>query len=119
MRAFYLAGTLALSFYSLVQSPAGDYEALVSKNVMVPMRDGVRLATDIYRPAHNGVAADGKFPVILERTPYNKDTFGFHADHVPEGYIGTGRSLMVRATAARKRCAIPEPSRSSNRPPFT
>ncbi|MBV8169449.1 MAG: CocE/NonD family hydrolase [Alphaproteobacteria bacterium] len=34
---------------------------------MVAMRDGVRMATDIYRPA-----VDGPFPVILERTPYDK-----------------------------------------------
>jgi putative CocE/NonD family hydrolase len=39
---------------------------------MVRMRDGVRLATDIYRPARNGRPAPGRFPVILERTPYGK-----------------------------------------------
>jgi putative CocE/NonD family hydrolase len=43
---------------------------------MVPMRDGVRLATDIHRPARNGVAVEGKFPVVLERTPYNKEDGG-------------------------------------------
>ena len=32
------------------------------------MRDGVILRADIYRPK-----ADGKFPVLLERTPYDKD----------------------------------------------
>jgi len=37
-------------------------------NVMVSMRDGVRLATDIYLP-HWGT---GTWPVIMERTPYNK-----------------------------------------------
>jgi len=37
--------------------------------VMVPMRDGVRLSTDIYRPD-----APGKFPAILVRTPYNNST---------------------------------------------
>jgi predicted acyl esterase len=40
---------------------------------MVPMRDGVRLATDIYFPAKDGVRLEGKFPAILERTPYNFD----------------------------------------------
>ncbi|RKU06615.1 hypothetical protein C6502_20320 [Candidatus Poribacteria bacterium] len=40
--------------------------------MMVPMRDGVRLATDIYLPALGGQPASGKFPVILERTPYDK-----------------------------------------------
>ncbi|MSR07328.1 MAG: CocE/NonD family hydrolase [Gemmatimonadetes bacterium] len=48
------------------------YEVSVMGNVMVPMRDGVRLATDIFRPAMNGQAVVGKFPVILGRTPYNK-----------------------------------------------
>lgn len=38
------------------------------KNVMVPMRDGIRLATDIYLPA-----AQGTFPAVLVRTPYNKE----------------------------------------------
>ncbi len=37
-------------------------------NVMVPMRDGVRLSTDIYMPD-----ALGPFPVILIRTPYNNN----------------------------------------------
>ena len=36
------------------------------------MRDGVCLATDIYFPALRGHAVSGKFPVILERTPYDK-----------------------------------------------
>jgi putative CocE/NonD family hydrolase len=40
----------------------------VDKNVKVPMRDGVVLATDIYYP--DGA---GPFPVLLSRTPYNKD----------------------------------------------
>jgi len=40
---------------------------------MVQMRDGIKLATNIYRPASKGTPATGKFPVILMRTPYNKD----------------------------------------------
>lgn len=45
---------------------------VVQRDVMVPMRDGVRLATDIYLPARSGVALGQPIPVILERTPYNK-----------------------------------------------
>ncbi|MDP3518504.1 MAG: CocE/NonD family hydrolase [Pseudohongiella sp.] len=41
---------------------------LVLSNVMVPMRDGVQLATDIYLPDTGGSI----WPVIMERTPYNK-----------------------------------------------
>ena len=41
-------------------------------NVMVRMRDGVRLATDIYRPAVGGRPVETPLPVIMERTPYGK-----------------------------------------------
>jgi putative CocE/NonD family hydrolase len=40
---------------------------VIERNVMVPARDDVRLATDVYRPE-----GSGPFPVILERTPYDK-----------------------------------------------
>src|SRR5713226_3815479 len=40
--------------------------AVVERKVMVPMRDGVRLATDVYRPKNAG-----KVPAIWVRTPYN------------------------------------------------
>ena len=41
--------------------------AVIDRKLMVPMRDGVRLATDIYRPKN----AAGKVPIIFVRTPYN------------------------------------------------
>src|SRR5258706_12248459 len=41
--------------------------AIVERKVMMPMPDGVRLATDIYRPKN----ATSKVPVIWVRTPYN------------------------------------------------
>jgi len=41
---------------------------VVKENVMVPMRDGVRLATDLFLPK-----GEGPFPVILVRLPYGKD----------------------------------------------
>lgn len=40
----------------------------VERNVYVTMRDGVRLAIDIYRPA-----ISGKIPVLLAQSPYSKD----------------------------------------------
>ena len=39
---------------------------------MVPMRDGVRLAFDIYRPAHDGDFVEERFPTIMLHTPYDK-----------------------------------------------
>lgn len=41
---------------------------IVEKDVMVAMRDGVRLATDVYRPEG---ATDA--PALLQRTPYDKE----------------------------------------------
>jgi putative CocE/NonD family hydrolase len=49
-----------------------QYDALIDSSVMIPMRDGVKLATDLYFPASGSRRAAGKFPVILERTPYGK-----------------------------------------------
>ena len=52
-----------------------EYGVLLASEVMVPMRDGVRMATDVYLPARPEASherADGQFPVILIRTPYNK-----------------------------------------------
>ncbi|MFD2263367.1 CocE/NonD family hydrolase [Lacibacterium aquatile] len=55
--------------------PAGEQispDVYVYSDVMVVMRDGVRLATDIYWPAQDGKPLPGPFPVVMERTPYGK-----------------------------------------------
>jgi predicted acyl esterase len=44
--------------------------AVVDQKVMMPMRDGIRLSTDIYRPK-----GDGKYPIIFSRTPYNFNSY--------------------------------------------
>jgi putative CocE/NonD family hydrolase len=45
--------------------------AIVDQKIMMPMRDGIRLATDIYRPK-----TDKKIPIIFSRTPYNFNSWG-------------------------------------------
>jgi uncharacterized protein len=73
----------ALCLFAPVASTADQYAVTYERNVPVKMRDGVILRADIYRPA-----ADGKFPVLLQRTPYNKDNgvdFGLMA--VPHGFV--------------------------------
>ncbi len=45
--------------------------AIIDQKVMMPMRDGIRLATDIYRPK-----TDEPVPVIFSRTPYNFNSWG-------------------------------------------
>ena len=48
------------------------HEVHTESGVMVAMRDGVRLACDVYRPAKNEAPLDSAFPVLLQRTPYSK-----------------------------------------------
>jgi len=75
---------LALVLISVSLAHAAEqYEVTYQRNVPVKMRDGITLRADIYRPK-----ADGKFPVLLQRTPYNKDggvSFGFKA--AARGYV--------------------------------
>src|SRR5262245_36409487 len=54
------------------------------KEVFVPMRDGVRLALDLYFPS----SPSNNLPVILVRTPYNKATYGQEAKFWnSQGYV--------------------------------
>src|SRR5690348_17064598 len=58
-------------------------DVIVERDVKVAMRDGVILHADIYRPKQ-----DGKFPVLLQRTPYDKRgdvSFGYKA--ALKGYV--------------------------------
>ena len=47
-------------------------DVVLHRDTMIAMRDGIHLATDIYRPARGGQPIDAAFPVIFERTPYDK-----------------------------------------------
>ena len=53
-----------------------QYHVIREPNVMVPMRDGVRLATDVVRPD-----TPGRFPVIINRGPYGKNSYLDNPDH--------------------------------------
>jgi uncharacterized protein len=55
----------------LAERPA-SFQVATQKNILVSMRDGIQLATDVYLPAQDGQAIVQKFPVILTRTPYDK-----------------------------------------------
>ena len=73
--------TLLLIFFVLVGSTSLQAQndirekileiAILEEKVMMPMRDGVRLATDIYRPK-----TDEKVPIVFSRTPYNFNSWG-------------------------------------------
>ena len=53
-----------------------QYQVIREPNIMVPMRDGARLATDVVRPD-----APGRFPVLINRGPYGKDSYLDNPDH--------------------------------------
>jgi len=79
--ALISAGALLLASSSTVA--VDEYPVTFESSVPVKMRDGVTLRADVYRPR-----ADGKFPVLLERTPYNKHgeiEFGLKA--AARGYV--------------------------------
>ena len=68
--------TITIPYTSHAQSGGDIWEklseiAVVDQKVMMPMRDGVRLCTDIYRPK-----TDEPVPVIFSRTPYNFNSWG-------------------------------------------
>ncbi len=72
------------------RTQVGDpYEIVATRNVMVAARDGVTLATDVYAPGRGGSVASGRFPTIVERTVYNKDSIAevLNSYFVPRGYV--------------------------------
>ena len=47
---------------------------------MVTMRDGIRLATDVYRPGREGELVDGRYPTIIVHHPVRQDRAPVHRD---------------------------------------
>ena len=76
------------------------YKVHLESDVMVPMRDGVHLATDIYYPAGpDGLRLDGKWPTILVRTSYNKTATEW--DDVPRHYVEQGYVFILQDLRSR------------------
>lgn len=67
---------------------------VVHEDIMVEMRDGVRLATDIYTPA-----AEGTYPVILSRTPYSKNASWIAG--IGPYYAERGYAVVIQDTRGR------------------
>ena len=84
--AFYVRA----GYEELMRAPETDsllsrpkYEIIEERNVMIPMRDKVKLATDIYRPK-----GEEKSAAILIRTPYKKDMAELEARYYARrGYV--------------------------------
>ncbi len=88
LRAFFLTLTTASFMW-----------AVEPETLMMPMRDGVRLATDIYKPEK----LNGKLPVILTRTPYNKAGTKKHGEYFSQhGYIFIAQDTRGRYASEGK-----------------
>ncbi len=83
-----------------LDTPGPLHGVRLEKNVLIPTRDGTRLAADLHWPDGAG---DGPFPAILEYIPYRKDdntvpSHGLHHYFAQRGYVGV--RLDVRGTGA-------------------
>ena len=61
---------------STIERSQPEYEVAGEADIRVPMRDGVRLAADIFFPAKSGKRLGELLPTILQRTPYDKSRTG-------------------------------------------
>jgi predicted acyl esterase len=61
------------------------YDGYVRSSFYVPMRDGTKLAVDLFRPTRGGAVANEKLPVVWMHTPYNRRTYanGPTVEHYP------------------------------------
>lgn len=94
---FLLGGSRGKGFVRAQATTAiapARYDVIFEHNVAAKMRDGVTLRADIYRPR-----AEGKFPVLLVRTPYDK------TDEHDFGMKGAARGYVVVAQDTRGRYA--------------
>ncbi len=80
---------------STAHSAFPSMEVMVERDVKVPMRDGVGLRADIYRPKE-----DGHYPVLLQRTPYNKaNGVDFCLRAAAAGYVAIVQDVRGRFTS--------------------
>lgn len=92
---FLLTLIVCLSFSqakSLISQP--EYKVKMDLGVMIPMRDEVKLSSDFYFPD-----AEGKFPVILIRTPYNNSTSRY--DRYGKFYASRGYVVVIQDCQGR------------------
>ena len=90
-----------------------EYGIVVAKNVMVPTRDGVRLAFDIYRPARDGGFVDGRFPTIMLHTRTTRPTSATPRSRTSSSRGATTSCWSTCATATAPR----RPRASTTMPP--
>lgn len=82
-----------------VSAREAEYGVSVEKDIAIRVRDGTKLAADLYRPARGDRPAEGRFPTLLTRTPYDK------SGSAGEGRYYAERGYNVVANDVRGRYA--------------
>lgn len=84
----------------LLASPlSANDDIVVLRDVMIPLRDGVLLATDVYLPTIDGESVAGPRPLLLTRTPYGKDresTVATALHFAKHGYVSVVQDMRGR-----------------------
>jgi len=98
-----LAAALAVPARVFATTARGAFEVIVQRDVMVAMRDAVKLATDIYLPARHGKPLEQRVPVILERTPYGKSgkTRRHASEEIANIYASHGYAVVFQDCRGR------------------
>ena len=78
-----------------------EYGIVIDSDVMVPMRDKVALATDIYYPAVKEKRLEGLYPTILGRTSYGKDWKSLWIDPVANYFVPKGYIVVIQDIRGR------------------
>ena len=86
-----VAFTMMIASTAATDAPAQSAPTdgvIAERNVMIAMRDGKHMATDVYRPTRGGVVMPERLPVLLQRTPYDKSKAQVNAEYLARhGYV--------------------------------
>jgi len=101
----------AASGQTLAAKSQAPYEVFVQNDLRIPVRDGTKLALDLYLPAKDGKPVKGKHPTLLARTPYNKNGLAAEARwFAARGYAVVVNDVRGRyASQGRWRMLVDDP----------
>lgn len=86
--------TVLAAALSMAAQPPSQEPVRTEFGVMIPMRDGVKLAADVWLPE-----SPGRYPVLVARTPYLKT--GLNLSHWAHYFASRGYAVAVQDTRGR------------------
>ena len=125
-RRLWLLGITLLVISSALFSQ--DVSALIQRNYnkaeyMIPMRDGVKLFTQVYTPKD----VSQNYPILVYRTPYSigfygpdnysRPFLGPNSDYVTEGFIFAYQDVRARYKSEGEPFVVMKPHKSVKRGP--